>query len=42
MAIYNYNYSKCNFKCLLTKDPSETSSLEHIIKKNYCLLLPKF
>ena len=26
-----YNYSKYKFKCLLTKDPSETSSLEYII-----------
>ena len=24
-----YNYSKYRFKCLLTKDPSETSSLEY-------------
>ena len=28
------NYSKYKFKCLLTKDPSETSSLEYIIKTN--------
>ena len=39
-----YNYSKYKFKCLLTKDPSETSSLEYIIKTNgtikegYCII----
>ena len=30
-----YNYSKYKFKCLLTKDPSETSSLEYVIITNY-------
>ena len=29
-----YNYSKYKFNRLLTKDPSETSSLEYIITKN--------
>ena len=31
----SYIYSKYKFKCLLIKDPSETSSLEYIIITNY-------
>ena len=34
-SIHFFIYSKYKFKCLLTKDPSETSSLEYIISKNY-------
>ena len=33
----NINFSKYKFKRLLTKEPSETSSLEYIILTNYTL-----
>ena len=33
--IFKSNYSKYKFKCLLTKNPRETSSLEYIIKAIY-------
>ena len=37
--IIRKNCSKYRFKCLLTKDPSKTSSLEYTIKTNYTVLL---
>ena len=30
-----YNYSKYKLKCLLTKDPNETKSLDYVIITNY-------
>ena len=35
-------YSKYKFKCLLTKDPSETSSLEYKTKTNYTVIFLYF
>ena len=39
IAVVGSNYSKYKFKCLLIKDPSETSSLEYMLKTNYTVLL---
>ena len=37
--IFNFNYSKYKFKCLLTKDPSETTSLEYRYNKGRLTLV---